>query len=297
VRVEEIDLSRASTSVSWPQLWRTSLDALCQLVAAHAARAARSSLSPALRRAYADLVERATSPDAARAVMNEVLGHLHGSHAIVRGADHQPHTPRPASRAWIAERARRTRERSNGAVEYLHLGDVSERTKTEVERWLWCHEHSPRAIIDLRYNEGGAYGGEIGELLCRVAIGEVRTPRTATRRIPLGARERAYAVVTNRFTSSGGELVAAWLRERAQAPIIGERTLGAGVGHDITRQLPDGSECLLPEVELLDPASWTTIENHGVRPDVEVHFYEEMRDDPAIAIAVAALSGGVTTKS
>src|SRR5262249_13569622 len=171
--------------------------------------------------------------------------------------------------AWVHARERLVARATRGQAGYLHIPDVNERARTDVERWVWCHEAARGVVVDLRFNESGLYGGEIAEFLGRPAIPRVRPRWSGARAIPVGSGLRPIAVLTNRFTVSGGELLAETLRLLASATIIGERTFGGALGQTKRRALPDGFELLLPEIEVTAPDQWARIENHGVVPDIE----------------------------
>ena len=198
---------------------------------------------------------------------------------------------------WTLQRRRLVAALSGGTVGYLHLADVSERTRAAAEWWLRCHDEVAGLVIDLRYNEGGTLAAEICELLCRSPVAYLRSRWSLPRALPAGAGRRRMVVVANRFTSSGGELLAEMLRAQKRTPIVGEPTLGAGTGHGITRTLPDGSELLLPELEVVEGVDSARIENRGVVPDVLVGWCQEPQGDPALAEAVKLASPGVTTSS
>lgn len=198
---------------------------------------------------------------------------------------------------WTSRRRALVGRLSGGTVGYLHLPDVADRTRTATAWWLRCHEDIDALVVDVRYNEGGVLGAEIGELLCRRPLGAMRGRRTVPRAIPAGTARRRLVIVTNRFTSSGGELLAETVRQLTGATVVGERTLGAGVGQGATHRLPDGSELLLPELRLVEPEEWVDIENHGVVPDLPVHWHAEFQVDGALAAAVRAASAAVTNSS
>ncbi|MFL6255341.1 MAG: S41 family peptidase [Pyrinomonadaceae bacterium] len=192
--------------------------------------------------------------------------------------------------AWVFERRRLVSEMTGGAVVYTHLPDVSPKTRADVERWLWCHEEARALIVDVRYNEGGTYGGEIAELLSRRPIAFVRTRWSAERALPAGAGVRPVAVLTNRFTSSGGELLAETLRQLAGGRVVGEQTFGGGIGNTFSRWLADGSSLLLPEIEIARPHEWARVENRGVLPDVSVDWQEKPAPhDPCLLKALREL--------
>jgi C-terminal processing protease CtpA/Prc len=142
-------------------------------------------------------------------------------------------------------------------------------------------------VVDLRFNEGGAQGGEIAELLARRRFARMRTRWSDPYDLPPATRARARVVRVNRSTTSGGELLATALRLLAGCVILGEPTFGAGIGHTVPRSLPDGSHLLLPELQLTAPRVFTEIENRGVAPDILVPgCLASTMPDPVIELAL-----------
>lgn len=210
-------------------------------------------------------------------------------------------------RDWLVQCRRIVLDVGAGQVDHVHLPDVSERTLAAADWWLRCREESRGLVVDVRYNEGGSFAAELSVLFSRPPAGHLTTRTSVPHAVPPGTGHGRLVVVTNRFTSSGGELLAQLLREQAHAVLVGERTFGAGVGHGAERPLPDGSVLLLPELRVVDPAGWVTVENHGVDADVEVPWYARAhaaagaQRDQVLAAAVALASEplpphGVTTE-
>jgi tricorn protease len=367
----DMDLNDLVVGVDRPRLWQAALEDTCRLAAAHAPLSVACDWD-GIQHRYGPMVERASSSRDIDLILNEILGHLGMSHAIVtrpvaKGAkrqgwlavdteydaqakawriaripqlkpgalaplgladpslgvhkgdlllavdDERLNLSRGPSRqlcrkagqpvrcllesaggqrrevvvealaserrlrysAWLERRERLVARVSQPGALYLHLLDTSAKTRIAVERWLLCHQENLGLIVDLRYNEGGAQGTEIATLLARKPLAEVSTRWSRLRTMPVGTAERTTVVLVNRFTSSGGELVAELLRQRLQARIVGERTFGAGVGHTYSRLLPSGSLLWLPEMAIATPPELAAIENRGVIPDVYIPWSRE----------------------
>ena len=157
-----------------------------------------------------------------------MLGHIAVSHALVRDPD--PYVPALSQersvqcQAWTLERERRVVEFSRGQVDYCAPRGCLRADRVLVDRWLGYDEETSALVVDLRYNEGGAFGFELGELLSRQPMAALGTRWSGRRYVPVGARRRRSAVIANRFTS-----LAETQRERAGARIICERTLGGAI--------------------------------------------------------------------
>lgn len=103
---------------------------------------------------------------------------------------------------------------------------------------------------------------------------------------------RQIVLLANRFTSSGGELRIAVLRQHAGSIVVGERTYGGGIGHTFSHSLPGGSSLLLPELLVKSPAEWSTRENHGVEPDIAVvEASVSIEEDAILRRAVVEILG------
>ena len=223
---------------------------------------------------YRDLANRAMTLRDRIDIANEMLGHLGVSHAHVttRSGSRWPHSGERSQRyaAWVAARRRQLREGTRGTADYLHLLDVSPSTRATVEEWLWYREGVTGLVVDLRFNEGGTEAVEIAELLARTPLGTMRTRWSATADLPLASPRRRLLVIINRFTASGGEVLASILRLTMGCPILGERSFGAGMGHTFARPLPDGTSLSLPEIHITAPPVCGDIENRGVTADITI---------------------------
>jgi tricorn protease len=194
--------------------------------------------------------------------------------------------------AWVQERRALVRSASKGDFDYVHLPDVSSATRAALEDYLWSRDGVRGLVVDLRFNEGGAQGGEIAELLARQPFARMRTRWSDPYELPPASCSRALVVIVNRFTTSGGELLATALRLLTGCVILGEPTFGAGIGHTVPRSLPDGSHLLLPELQLTSPRAFTEIENRGVVPDIVAPGCLALTmPDPVIGLALDHLEG------
>lgn len=148
--------------------------------------------------------------------------------------------------------------------------------------------HPRSLILDLRNNEGGALHLSVGvaaTFLQRglmVASTEGRTPDSNLRlyalkgfyvrsgpdpleELPAWTKTVPMVVLANGVTASGAEMVAAALQDHRRVTVIGERTQGAGLVHNLF-PLDDGSALNLA-VSRLRRASGALLTS-GVEPDV-----------------------------
>jgi carboxyl-terminal processing protease len=99
-------------------------------------------------------------------------------------------------------------------------------------------------------------------------------------------------VLVNKNSASASEVVAAALQDYGYAKIVGEKTYGKGSGQTPYR-LSDGSELRLTTFLWYTPKG-RTIEDNGVKPDIEVKLTKEDRlakRDPQMDRALELLSG------
>ncbi|MCE9596136.1 MAG: PDZ domain-containing protein [Planctomycetes bacterium] len=179
------------------------------------------------------------------------------------------------------------------------VGDEARRALDELTR-----PHVDALVLDLRGNPGGGLpeslsvaGAFLGELpiALRVGRGDVRTTLTAT---GPRATELPTAVLVDEGTASAAELLASGLRSQHRAKLVGARTFGKALVHELV-PLPDGSALLVTTGRLLASDGGELL-HVGVTPDVLVASQPELtlrettklatQDDLAFARAVDELA-------
>jgi tricorn protease len=169
----------------------------------------------------------------------------------------------------------------------VHVPDVSDASAAVLRDWRLCHEDARALILDLRYNEGGSRGGEMASFLTRPVLATIGSRWSVQRSVPESAGPVALMVLINKFTTSGGELLAIALREHASAVIIGEQSFGGAMGNTISHRLPGGLEIVLPQLMVTTPESWSQLENCGLVPDIVVKSHSpDAWPDPVIERAL-----------
>jgi len=158
-------------------------------------------------------------------------------------------------------------------------------------------------ILDLRGNPGGSI-----DAMARVAANFIDNRPVGLavdrggQREPITASGRAavprfpFAVLVDRDTAAGAEVLAAAIQEYGAARLIGQRTSGS-VGIAVPQQLSDGSAVQLTIRRLLSP-SGATIDRQGVQPDVEADLTVadlQQDNDPQFAAAVDVLATAITS--
>lgn len=130
-------------------------------------------------------------------------------------------------------------------------------------------------IIDLRNNPGGYLDAAVhvaDAFLADGAIliedyGNTRTNTvSADAAAPLAGMRTV--VLIDKGSASAAEILAGALRDRLQAPLIGEKTFGKGSVQEI-EDLPDGSTLKLTVAHWLTP-NGTSIDKTGLQPDLAI---------------------------
>ncbi len=181
-----------------------------------------------------------------------------------------------------------------GQIGYLRFDlmgkDTPEMVKSEIEKLQ--SEAIRGLIIDLRYNGGGWMDAtqKILDLFedqgmayyARLKDGkEIQYPTVngdLAEAIPL-------VVLISHETYSASETMAASLKERGRAVLLGETTYGKG---SIKENIPlaDGSEIVFTVARWLSPVSKTDYEGRGVSPDIAIEASGEDGKDAVLDAAI-----------
>ena len=200
--------------------------------------------------------------------------------------------------AWIEENRRKVEKATNGRVAYIYMPDTSFGGLTNFNRYFYSQVGKEGAIIDERFNGGGALATDIVALLNLKPMSRVATRDGQDELQPQGAIYGPKAMIINEQAGSGGDAMPWYFRRAGTGPLIGKRTWGGLVGRAGAPQLMDGGIVTAPSSAVWDPASSKWIaENVGVEPDIEVEQDPELvkqgRDpqlEKAIEVVMAELA-------
>lgn len=186
-------------------------------------------------------------------------------------------------------------------IAYIQIREFTSFTASELEPLLRDAEESGKRgiILDLRGNPGGLLEATVdvadmfldsGAILYEVdREGEERAfnsrPGSLASDIPL-------VILTNRFSASGSEVLAAALKDNGRAVLVGEKTFGKGTVN-ISRHLDDGGALFVTVARWLTPRR-IQIDGVGIRPDTEVVLSDEdidLRRDAQLHRAIEHLRG------
>jgi tricorn protease len=190
---------------------------------------------------------------------------------------------------WVAGRRAFVADRSEGRLGYLHVPDMVANGWAQLHRDLRRETAREGLIVDVRENRGGHTSQLVIEKLARRVIGwdVARHAQPAT--YPLDAPRGPVVAVANEFSGSDGDIVTAAFRRLRIGPVVGVRTWGGVIGIDSRYALVDGTAVTQPRYAFwFDDLGWS-VENGGVRPDVEVVMTPDDHvagRDPQLATAI-----------
>ncbi len=193
-----------------------------------------------------------------------------------------------------------------GDVAYIHIREFTEQTTDEMRKALKDAVESGKRglILDLRNNPGGLL----------VVTAEVASEFVEADKLLLTERERdgketqfkshgggvatqiPIAIILNRFSASGSEVLAAALHDNGRATIVGEKSFGKGTVNT-PNDLKDGGELYVSIAKWLTP-NGTQIDGVGIRPDIAVSLSSDdidARRDVQLFQAIDVLRGTHTT--
>ena len=183
------------------------------------------------------------------------------------------------NRAWIEENRRKVDQLSGGKVAYIYLPNTSADGYTSFNRYFFSQLNRSAALVDERFNGGGALADYVVDFLRRPLLNFVEAREGDPEVMPFGAIFGPKAMLTNEYAGSGGDAMAYYFRKMGIGPLIGKRTWGGLVRSDPMPTLMDGGIVTAPPVGIWSETGEWVAENKGVPPDIEVD------QDPALVRA------------
>jgi tricorn protease len=197
------------------------------------------------------------------------------------------------NRAWVEDNRRKVDELSGGRLAYVYLPDTANGGFTYFNRYFFAQLGKQGAVIDERYNAGGAAADYMIEYLQRKKWNYFMTRDGAPFSTPEGGIFGPKVMITNEFAGSGGDMLPWLFRHVGLGPLVGKRTWGGLVGIYDYPQLMDGGFVTAPRVAFFTTEGAWDVENHGVEPDIEVeldpHAWREGHDaqlEKAVEVAL-----------
>jgi tricorn protease len=181
--------------------------------------------------------------------------------------------------AWIEDNRRLVDRLSGGRLAYVHLPDTATGGYTSFNRYFFAQIDKEGAILDERYNHGGAIADYVIDLLKRPLRACMTTRDGEDYCSPTAAIYGPKTMVINEMAGSGGDALP-WMFQREKiGPLVGKRTWGGLVGVYDYPPLIDGGSVTAPRIAIYGLHGDWEVENVGIAPDVEVE------NDPASVAA------------
>ena len=193
---------------------------------------------------------------------------------------------------WVSERRAMVDKLSGGKIGYIHVPNTSTDGNRELFRGMYAYNEKEALIIDDRYNGGGFIPDVMTDLLNRKTLSYWQRNGLSAMKTPGVAHNGPKVMLTNGYSSSGGDAFPYYFRKKGLGKLIGTRTWGGLVGMSGNAELVDGGYIAVPRFGIYDENQQWIIEGIGVYPDIEVVDRPEQLAkgiDPCIEKAVEVL--------
>lgn len=171
---------------------------------------------------------------------------------------------------WVNERRAMVDRLSGGRIGYIHVPNTAVEGNRELHRGLYTYHEKEALIIDDRYNGGGFIPDVMADLLDRKTLSYWQRNGLAPMKTPGIAHDGPKVMLTNGYSSSGGDAFPYYFRKKGLGKLIGTRTWGGLVGISGNAGLVDGGYISVPRFGIYDEKEQWIIEGIGVSPDIEV---------------------------
>ena len=174
--------------------------------------------------------------------------------------------------AWIEGNRRKVDQMSGGKLAYVYVPNTSGAGYESFNRYFFAQAQKQGAVIDERFNGGGALADYIVNYLSRPLLNYIAFRDGRDVPTPLGAIYGPKVMIVNELAGSGGDALPWYFRKMKIGPIVGKRTWGGLVAAFQMPQLMDGGFVTAPNAAIYGLEGEWEVENVGVAPDVEVEF-------------------------
>jgi tricorn protease len=173
--------------------------------------------------------------------------------------------------AWVETNRRKVDELSNGKLAYIYLPDTATGGYRYFNRYFFAQAGKEGAVVDERFNHGGANTDYILDYLRRTLMNYRTTRDGEDMTTPVSLIFGPKAMIINEYAGSGGDAMPWHFRQAKIGALVGKRTWGGLVGfHGPSEALMDGGVVTAPSRGFWTPNGKWEVENQGVAPDVEV---------------------------
>ena len=193
---------------------------------------------------------------------------------------------------WVNERRAMVDKLSGGKIGYIYVPNTSADGNRELFRGMYAYSEKEALIIDDRYNGGGYIPDVMTGLLERKTLSYWQRNGLSPMKTPEIAHNGPKVMLTNGYSSSGGDAFPYYFRKTGLGKLIGTRTWGGLVGISDNAGLVDGGSIAVPRFGIYDENEQWIVEGIGVSPDIEVVDRPEQLAkgiDPSIEKAVEVL--------
>lgn len=200
---------------------------------------------------------------------------------------------------WVNSRRKMVEELSDGKIGYIHAPNTAFEGNRELFRGMYAYHNKAALIIDDRYNGGGFIPVSMVELLNRETLSWWHRKGLRAMKSPGIAHNGPKAMLTNGYSSSGGDAFPHYFRKKGLGKLIGTRTWGGLVGMSGNASLVDGGYIAVPRFGIYNENQEWIIEGVGVYPDIEVIDAPDKTAkgiDPSIERAVQELLKELETR-
>jgi len=163
-------------------------------------------------------------------------------------------------------------ELSDGRLAYVYVPNTSTAGYDSFNRYFFSQTQKEGAVIDERFNQGGALADYIVDYLTAPILNMIYFREGRDIPTPLGAIYGPKAMIINEMAGSGGDALPWYFRKRSVGPLVGKRTWGGLIASFPAPQLMDGGFVTAPDAAIYGLEGHWEVENVGVPPDIEVEF-------------------------
>lgn len=173
---------------------------------------------------------------------------------------------------WIEGNRRKVYELSGGKLAYIYLPNTAGAGYQSFQRYFFSQTHKEGAVIDERFNGGGALADYVVEHLNRKLLNRIAFREGVDWNTPAGAIYGPKAMLINENAGSGGDAMPWYFKKLKIGPLIGKRTWGGLVGVNGTPNMMDGGFVGSPSSALYGLEGDWEVENVGIAPDIDVEL-------------------------
>ena len=158
---------------------------------------------------------------------------------------------------WMEGNRRKVSELSKGQIGYVYLPNTGGQGYTNFNRYYFAQIDKKGAIIDERFNGGGAAADYFISYMTRPLMNYWSTREGDDFTTPVSSIYGPKTMLINEYSSSGGDLLP-WLFRKAKiGSLVGKRTWGGLVGIYTYPPLIDGGSVTAPRVAFRNAKRWS----------------------------------------